>query len=179
MSVRRLVQTVSPPPGGGRTIDWDGTERRLGFILPTDYKQLVETYGAGNFGDFLHIYQPDTANEYVDLVHQQERALAALRHLRDGSGEHVPFRIDDPPELAAVGRSDNGDVIYWRRRDSDTPDAWTIAVNESRGPGWFEYEGNLTDFLAAALTAEIRVSVFPDDFPDPDSPPTFDPYDIQ
>ncbi|MFJ8748145.1 SMI1/KNR4 family protein [Streptomyces sp. NPDC102441] len=36
-----------------RSRDWPAVERELGTTLPTDYRQLVETYGGGVFDETI------------------------------------------------------------------------------------------------------------------------------
>ena len=58
MSLARLKRLV-PPVGRGRSyIDWADVERAMGTALPTDYKQMVETYGVGSLDDFIWVMQP-------------------------------------------------------------------------------------------------------------------------
>jgi hypothetical protein len=168
MAISDLAAVVPPPsPPVHAEIDWDTVEQRLGLPLPQDYKDFIARYGQGSFDDFLHPYQPATGNEYLDLVHRQQIDLGALRTLQRDFGEDIPYRVGDPAELLPVALTDNGDIVYWHVRDPKDPDSWTITVNESRGPEWFRYDGSFTSFLADVLARRIRVSVFPDDFPDP------------
>ena len=161
------LTSVSPPPahGGNRNVPWDEVERQLGLRLPQDYKDLIATYGEGTYGDFIHIYQPQSPYPTLDLVQRRDMDLGALRQAQEDVPEDVPFSLSDPPELLPAGLTDNGDVIYWRIYDTDDPDAWGIAVNESRGPDWHTYPDGLTRFLADTLSGRIRVSVFPRKFP--------------
>jgi hypothetical protein len=146
-------------------------EQEVGSRLPADYKELVAVYGAGSWDEFLHVFQPAQPNEYVDLARQGERARWALDYLQAG-GERIPYPIAD---LLAVARTDNGDTVYWLQRPRESPDTWTIVVNEARVDDWVEYDGAVVDFLADVLSAVFRCGVFPEDFPS--RRPRFTPYD--
>lgn len=76
--------------------------------------------------------------------------MTALRTLRDDFGEEVPYRLEQTYEILAFAVTDNGDQCYWHRT-SDNPDQWNLLVNESRGPEWFPFNGNTTEFPAATL----------------------------
>jgi hypothetical protein len=175
MSVERLTHIVEPPERPARTVDWPTLETELGLRLPHDYRDLVETYGPGSFDEFIHIYQPNSPLREVDLAHQRERAIWALKKLQEG-GEEIPYSLTDPVQLLPFGRTDNGDVCYWFMHDADDPNAWTVVVNAARDSRWVEYLGTVTSFLADVLSGTFEVAVFPDDFPSEE--PFFEPYDI-
>jgi SMI1/KNR4 family protein SUKH-1 len=165
-----LVALVAPPPRFPAILDWEAVEDRLGVRLPSDYKWLVERYGPGSFDDFLHIFQPGSDLESIRLEYQAERTAWALDYLRNG-GESVPY---ENSELLSFGRTDNGDTCYWVRRPVDDPEAWTIVVNEARGPHWSTFEHGVVQFVFDVLSGNHHVSVFPDDFPSWE--PEFAPY---
>jgi SMI1 / KNR4 family (SUKH-1) len=168
---------VAPAVAAGEVtpVDWADMQRRLGCGLPDDYKSLIETYVPGTFGGFIHIFRPAVPYPSIDLEEQIESSASALAELRRG-GERIPYRLDEPSELMAAGRTDNGDIIYFVRRPLDEPNSWTIAVNESRGDEWNEFAGGITDFLANAISGARRFTVFPASFPMDVVP--FEPYDI-
>ncbi|MFI9384812.1 SMI1/KNR4 family protein [Kutzneria sp. NPDC052558] len=169
-----LTELVAAPPRGSETVvDWRGVEGRLGFELPVDYKELVERYGPGVFDEFIHIFQPECPTESIDLEKQVSDSLWALNYLVQ-EGEVVPYDLRPPAEIISVGRTDNGDIIYLRRRPVENPDLWPVVVNEARGDDWGQFEGGLTQFLTDVLSGEIRTSIFPASFPSVD--PRFSPY---
>jgi hypothetical protein len=141
--------------------EWDSVEAALGVRLPSDYKWLVERYGPGSFDEFLHIFQPASSVEPVQLELQTREAAWALDYLRRG-GEVIPY---ENSELLPSCRTDNGDTGYWLRHPADNPEAWTIVVNEARGTRWSTFDGGIVSFLVAVLAGTHDVSVFPDDFP--------------
>ncbi|MEV8003420.1 hypothetical protein [Streptomyces sp. CS147] len=44
-------------PGRPQDVDWAGVESRLGAVLPSDYKRMVETFGEGSFDGLLNLMQ--------------------------------------------------------------------------------------------------------------------------
>ena len=161
-----LVQPPSSPPGAP---DWKSAEEALGFGLPSDYRQLVEVYGAGSFDEFISLLVPGHENPHLDLLRQRDVRLDALRTLREG-GETIPFDVDAGQEdIVPWAITDNGDVVYWIREPRDAPDDWRVVVNEARGPAWEAFAGSATEFLAAVLSETTRIAIFPEDFPS-DSP---------
>jgi hypothetical protein len=165
MSIRQLVELVEPP--SRREVSdhrWDVVEGDLSVRLPNDYKELVETYGPGVFGGFLHIYQPNAPWVQLDLKQQSDAELEALRELKE-DGEEIPYLLDGLAELISFGRSENGDAIFWHCADRSAPENWTVVVKEARGEEWFAFDGGATDFLFSVLARDVRVSIFPSDFP--------------
>ncbi|MCX4427229.1 SMI1/KNR4 family protein [Streptomyces mirabilis] len=174
MSIDELASVVSPPPGvQPGEVDWQSVEHLIGCVLPADYKEMVRRYGPGCFAQFIHIYQPSSELGAIDLPTQVGESLWALRYLRD-AGEPIPYRIDDPAEVLAFGRTDNGDVLFWRRAEIDAPDTWTVLVKEPRGEEWFEFPGDMSGFLAKVLDRTIAVPIFPRRFPSME--PIFESY---
>jgi hypothetical protein len=174
VSIDDLVSVVSPPQGGWYgEIEWADVERQLGCALPVDYKDVIRLYGPGHFSQFIHIYQPSSDLPAIDLVAQAGDSLWALKYLRE-SGEPMPYRLDDPAEMLAFGRTDNGDILFWRRIDLGSPEKWTVLAKEPRGEEWFEFLGGMSEFLAGVLTRRVVVPFFPRRFPS--MAPAFESY---
>ncbi|HTJ67424.1 MAG TPA: SMI1/KNR4 family protein [Actinospica sp.] len=167
MAISDLTAVVPPPAAEqqSQAVDWDAVEQAIGVRLPDDYKDVVALYGDGCFGDFIHLYQPDSPNPDHDLAHRQRIDLEALRSIQEDFPEDVPYRLSEPAELLPAGLTDNGDVIYWHLHDPNNPDGWTLAISDSRDPEWSTFTGGITQFLAEVLTGRTRISVFPKKFP--------------
>jgi hypothetical protein len=65
---------LAPPPGSpvdtGSPDQWGEVERALGMPLPSDYKQFINVYGDGEFGDFLYVFNPFSGCEQMNLLWQ-------------------------------------------------------------------------------------------------------------
>jgi hypothetical protein len=174
MSALDDLIALVPPPAQVPPVDWGGVVLPGGAAPPADYRALVEAYGPGKFDGFLRVLLPGAANRYDDLLQQTGAQIDALRTLRE-RGEDVPYDIDTPEgQLVAWGMTDNGDVAYWRRSPGAAPDTWTVAVNESRSPDWFEYDGPVTAFLRDVLSRRVHVDVFPEPEDWPSASPRFE-----
>lgn len=102
-----LVRLVQPPVRQSVAIDWASVEYALGVRRPDDYKRLAEVYGLGSFDDFIHIFQPQSRYDTIDLIKQraadQDNLQSFVTH-----GEELPC---DPSMLLPAGRTDNGETI--------------------------------------------------------------------
>ncbi|MEU6868930.1 histone-like nucleoid-structuring protein Lsr2 [Streptomyces sp. NPDC046876] len=150
---------LCPPSGSPTAIRWEPVEATLGMPLPADYKQLAETYGPGRFNNYLGVFHPHGVTEYVNLTGPMPARIRGQLHQQARQGRlPVPH---DPDALFAIGSTDNGEYLFWITEPADQPDRWRITVNEARGPGWFDYDGNLTGFLTSILTGHTHVPHFP------------------
>ncbi|GAA5003372.1 SMI1/KNR4 family protein [Streptomyces siamensis] len=155
-----LLQLVPPPEGAEVEVDWPRFEEALGVVLPDDYKWLVERYGPGSFNSFLYILQPVSPFHPTRLVESADRAAEILDELRE-NGEKIPYETD---ELLPVGKTDNGDTLYWVTRPEVQPNSWTVVANGARNTEWPHFDGGIVAFLVAVLSGAHRVEIFPRDF---------------
>ncbi|MDX1876085.1 hypothetical protein SBI67_28530 [Mycolicibacterium sp. 120266] len=141
--------------------DWARLYRHLGFVTPRDYEQIVDTYGAGEFDEFLLVLDPQNDNQYLDLKSQVNVRRQALLGL---TSEVIPYSIES---LTACAYTNNGDVIYWITDRSVNPDDWTVTINAARDNEWDEFDGTLLDLLVGLFTRTHVSPFFPEDFPSP------------
>ncbi|MER6031017.1 histone-like nucleoid-structuring protein Lsr2 [Streptomyces sp. NPDC001851] len=156
-SIDRLTR-LCPPPADPPPVDWDAVEATLGFRLPEDYKQLAATYGPGAFAGFIRIFHPHGITEWVNLTGSVPTTMQEQLQRDRAAGRPVPYA---PRSLFAMGVTDNGENLFWITEPRDDPDPWHLTVNEARGPGWYTFNGALTEFLASVLSGETDVPQFP------------------
>lgn len=157
-----LLRLVPPPADVAVHIEWGQVEDDLGVALPDDYKWLAEQYGPGSFDEFLSILHPSSPFYPTRLVEAAERAAEILDQLHASGREKIPYETND---LLAVGKTDNGDTIYWVTDPQDTPNAWKVVANGARNTKWPRFDGGIVEFLVAVLSGAARIDVFPRDFP--------------
>lgn len=166
-ATERLRRLLPPPahvtPPSQET--WSRVEDALCTRLPTDFIDLVSVYGPGSFDRFLWVLQPVNDPPALSLVGQAVDQLEVLREI-ERYGEEVPYAVsEEGSELLPWALTDNGDVCFWVRRPDASPDEWTIAVHDSRGPDWEAYAGSCTEFLVAIFEGTSVLDIFPRDFP--------------
>ncbi|MGW2841008.1 Lsr2 family DNA-binding protein [Streptomyces sp. NPDC001493] len=163
-TLERLGELCPPPAARQPPVDWARVESVLGTPLPDDYKQLTTVYDPGCFAGYLWIYDPRHTSVHVNLVGPASDRLR--EQMRSDHARGICPAPVDPALLLPCGGTDNGERVFWVRDHRGRPDAWTIAVNEARGPRWFTFAGNLTTFLVSVLGGETAVPQFPGDLLD-------------
>ncbi|MFF5028190.1 SMI1/KNR4 family protein [Streptomyces collinus] len=133
-----LTRTVPPPadPVDGHG-DWAGVEARLGVRLPADYRLLAETYGRGEFCDYLYLRTPFGTNPHNGL------------EWHDG--------------LVVWGGTMDADRLCWRPEGD--PDAWPVVI-VGRGTGREEHALTTSRFVEEWVTGRLRSAVLEDMEPD-------------
>lgn len=128
MDISRLIALVPPPENPPAPIDWQASEAVLG-PLPSDYKSLINTYGAGMFFGDLGFWAPK------DIAQQNDPTFASVLHGYAAGGPHepsVPGGAD--VDLVAGASSDTylpwggasgGQTGFWRTTNPD-PDTWPV-----------------------------------------------------
>jgi hypothetical protein len=123
-------------PGEGVQVDWTLAEQAVGLVFPADYRQFVESYGTGLFGD-LTIAAPGAA---VDLY---ELAADTYHRLVD---ELLPV-FPEPGGLVPWGTTPDGWICGWARSHDD-PDRWgTVRVEPASGCLEYACDQSFSSFL--------------------------------
>ncbi|MER6559571.1 SMI1/KNR4 family protein [Streptomyces sp. NPDC001027] len=139
----------------------------LGVGLPSDFRELADSYPTLEFDGFWRIPLPVPGMErdFVDGVFQE---LEVLRDLQEEDMSEGYVAHPDPGGLIPWSESLSGDVFYWRVTGSD-PDSWPVVVN-SRNLEWWEFDGGALAFLVGIVDGSIERRGLPSDVPgvDPD-----------
>lgn len=166
MSLDRLHEIVAPPAAPVETGDPDGwpeVERRMGTPLPADYKAFTNTYGSGTFDDFLFLFNPFAPDGPGNLVHERDATLEGYRETRGKFPDKLPLPpFPEPGGVLPLGRSDNGDELYWLTEGE--PDRWQVTVLAARAARQETHPLTVTEFLAELLSGRLRTRAFPRSF---------------
>ncbi len=157
-SIERLTQLIPPPPVPSQK-EWGLVENEIMTPLPSDYKELIDTYGGGLFDDCLWLLEPGCENKNYDLlIEAKERAEAF--ELLWGHGEAKPSELDEADSrVIPWATTENGEFVFWLARPGQDPDTWTVMVNEGRGPEWEHHEMTCTSFLVGVLEGDVRSEI--------------------
>jgi hypothetical protein len=163
--LERLRQVLPPPAEPvepGRPDGWAAVEALLDTRLPADFRAFTELYGSGTVDDFLYLFNPFAKGQDGNLLAEKDRVLASYRQTRARFPERLPLpAFPDAGGVLPLGRTDNGDELYWVTEGD--PDAWLVAVLESRAALLEVHRMPITGFLTALAANQLASSVLPED----------------
>lgn len=160
-SIEELTTLVTPPPVPRLAPgDWDACDSVLGFVTPSDYRVVIDTYGAGIFGGFVWFMLPQSNMKRLNMLTEMSAQRNVLREM--GEFEEVPYDIES---LIPCGATNNGDTVFWWTNGAADSTRWTIVVHSGRDPQWSAYRGNLLGFLTDIFSGRYKCEVFPEGFP--------------
>ncbi|MFD9338130.1 SMI1/KNR4 family protein [Streptomyces sp. NPDC060028] len=158
----RLVHLVGPPAAPVDAHgDWTAVETVIGTRLPHDYKRLVETYGWGEFCDFLYLRTPFGTSKHNGIEWQSA-------HHSTGSPERdyerYPYPLHPAPGgLLIWGTSMDADRLCWLT-DGDL-EKWPVIVWSSEG--WYEpHPMGATEFVKGWAGGNVTSGLIGDMEPD-------------
>ncbi|MEV4167480.1 hypothetical protein [Nonomuraea dietziae] len=151
------ITELIPPRTTPRSRSWEPVENEVGTLLPTDYKQLADIYGAGLFDETIWLLEPGCHHKIYNLnlasvVKEREEVLANLWEFEDKPAE---LREDGVRVLPWAFCEGSGNFLYWLLQPGQAPDDWTVMLNEGRGPEWESHRLSCSQFLFAAMTGDI------------------------
>ncbi len=133
----------------GSAQPWPGIESELGTELPSDYKQLCEAFGVGEFSEAVSVLCADDTL-IGDLLTMWRGLLE-----EDGGGElFPPHRIHAPGTTGGLipwATTRAGDLFFWQVTGGPV-DAWPVVASMEDAEGLHRYEMTATEFLYRVLT---------------------------
>ncbi|MEW2082705.1 hypothetical protein [Streptomyces sp. NPDC005283] len=115
-------------------VPWDSVEEELGTALPEDYKKLAETFGKGEFSEFLRVFTVGGTTQF-DLARIWKKFI-------DGSPEDGPDPLFRPYQMYRPGRRGLipwafGEMecsYFWLASAEEDPASWPIVTQGDRYP---------------------------------------------
>ena len=160
--LRQLLPPPADPVEPGRPDGWAEVETAIGTQLPGDFKAFTELYGSGMVDDFLYLFNPFAAGQDGNLLVEKDRVLAAYRQTRARFPDRLPLpAFPDAGGVLPLGRTENGDELYWVTEGH--PDAWSVALLESRAAFLELHPMPVTGLLAALAANQLTSRVLPND----------------
>ncbi|MEC4016973.1 SMI1/KNR4 family protein [Streptomyces sp. H27-D2] len=157
-SISRLIHFL-PSPSVPEQKNWPLIESQIGSTLPKDYKELVDTYGGGEFDRCIWLLEPGCANSGYDLIIAGKERAEAFEWLWE-TGEDKPTELEEEgSRLIPWACTENGEYLFWLVRPGQGPDAWTVMVNEGRGPEWERFAMTCADFLSSVLAGDMNSEI--------------------
>ena len=169
MSLEQLLE-IAPPPilppvDAGTPQQWTQVEAALGTELPTDYKALVNAYGAGWFGNYLTVYDPfHPAHRYPSVLSvfkksYDERLLVLAEREIVYDYERRFLFSPDANGLLPWGKDDNNGLFCWLTVGA--PDTWQTIVLSDDWDIFVQYPQTAVAFLVSWLTGRVDPDFYP------------------
>lgn len=163
------LRLLVPPPAKPYLGDgsWEQLFKELGTRLPTDYIELLDTYGAGCWSEWLNFVTPLRTNGRGFAYHANE-VLDGYRDLRAQHPEFQPLAVwPESGGFLPFANSVDGDVLGWLTQGS--PDEWPLIVYPRHAEQGPPLQGTLVDTLLDWLRGSLVTAGFPgrDDIDDP------------
>jgi len=150
----KVVAVTGWDTGRPYAVDWAQVEGRLGTALPTDYKQLVETFGNGAFDGYFSPLVPDSLSGCDGIVRRAE--VLAAHATAHGERLYEPYRLFPAPGgLLHWAGTEQDAEFYWLTEGPD-PDTWPILSTEDDHREWDRFDGSTAEFVFRLLTDRAR-----------------------
>ncbi|MEU8775526.1 SMI1/KNR4 family protein [Streptomyces sp. NPDC048606] len=157
----RLTRLVAPPAAPVDAFgDWPAVEAAIGTRLPDDYKRLVETYGWGEFCDFLYLHTPFGTSRHNGIEWQRPYPPDEPEPDR----ERHPYPLHPAPGALLVwGTTMDADRLCWQT--DGAPEHWPVVVwsragrYETHGTGTARF---IEGWAGGSVGSELSEATEPD-----------------
>jgi hypothetical protein len=178
-SLKRLTSYVKPPRNPvhtGTSKEWSAVEQKLGLTFPADFRELVETYGYGAFGEYIPF------NPFVNSDVPGETELEFQIRMYQDNMERVIKRSGTSYILSDKNRLFETQVSTWPKRPGLFPIArdassvlrayhtlhgdsnrWTVAESEVHEHYFFDTNLTLVEYLIKMIEDPAIPGRFYDD----------------
>ncbi|MFF2476168.1 hypothetical protein [Streptomyces sp. NPDC058066] len=150
--VNRIAQLAGHEPLGLDS-DWGTVEQELDATLPADFKQLVDTFGMGVFGEYLYPLG-DTSGEFSVSGDLSMLRQTLSRH-PDATSVYRPYAVFEPGKegLLSWAQSTAEEAeFYWLAQDGEDSDRWPIVARVDSTDDWHRFEMPVSEFIFRMLT---------------------------
>ncbi len=150
MWVRHVIELTGWEPLG-ISVDWAAMEEELQFPLPTDYKELFESFSGGTFSDSVYFLARDEGLAF-DFLTQWRVALSVDQDREtDGVSAVDPYSVYAPggEGLVTWASTEWGDEYCWLV-DAQRPGEYPILARADDGE-WHRWDMSTSEFLYRIL----------------------------
>lgn len=161
-AVQRLAEATGWTGRSYVETPWDVVQAKLGFELPSDYRDLHAVFPPGTFDapgvlNGVMVQPPYRVDGVPDHLHQFE---VEMQETEDWRREHPE---DVPEGLVPWARADR-EGLFWVCRSQD-PEQWTVAVSSGGIWGYDdvpvveEFDCGAVEFLIGFVTGSLHSRV--------------------
>lgn len=154
-NVEALARLLIATEADRDELAWPAIEREWGCVFPADYKEFLDLFGAGDFGDYLGVMAPFPRD------HEAYKAGMRMVRLESAMLEELDCPFPAYPAeggVIAFGATPNGDSLLYKT--AQEPGNWRIVTWSRAGGRWTEHEHGFVDFVLALLHAQLEDNPF-------------------
>lgn len=171
--VNKLIE-ISPPPLQQSASVTDGEWAQIleshRIDIPLDFREIVDRYGEGEFGNFLWLLLPGSRRPHMNMQRAIDDISSGLRMFRDMGDCNQPI-FPEEGGLIPWGMTLNGDALLWRTlRQSGR---WSVVVNPGRSLLFYDYPMRTSEFLYNLFSKQATIDALSECFSE--LPPPFNP----
>ncbi len=154
--VERVVELTGWTMDRTHPVDWVEWETRIETPLPSDYKQLVEIFGAGQFDDWISLDVPHPTAVYPHVhflsVHAPEpHGDRPQVHFHNTLAQARAACAEQPGKVLLSWAGCEHGSFYWHMNDPD-PDRWPVLATEDDFTEWDPLGDSASECLHRLLT---------------------------
>lgn len=155
-----LRNLVAPPEvnRNHNPITWNIVESILKTALPKDYKEIVEYYGPGTFGEMITLLVPSYELEPFEILYHWKLFKDSEEQIK----QFDPIRqavYPDADGLLQWASTAIGALVCWKVDDID-PDKWKVLVYDVENGQLYPTADNASTFLVKFVEWNHGVSLF-------------------
>ncbi|MFG2417186.1 SMI1/KNR4 family protein [Streptomyces goshikiensis] len=155
--VPRIVESIHWDPLS-LEIPWDAVEGELHCVLPEDFKELAQTFGAGVFSGFIEIAWTGGVERPLLGEWNSLRQISKVNTFAAEDLQRYGVYQPGGSGLLPWANTYSECQIYWLA-DSGPPSEWSVIVQDSEGE-WSEFKMSASEFIFRVLTeVEFKFSV--------------------
>lgn len=165
--LRSIARPPSNPKGPGTPAQWSQLETELHLNFPQDFKELVSTYGAGNFTNFFGVEAPFYSSPRYGPYRDWIRLMFDGVKLAKSSYPEEAVPLPVYPENGGLfpwGYTHNGGAMWWLTEGESAH--WPIiCLDDGNTKDFDRFDLPVVEFIEKWLTDQILVpTLTPPDF---------------
>ncbi|MCH7231573.1 hypothetical protein L0U85_12030 [Glycomyces sp. L485] len=134
----------------------------IGLDAPADYKELIDTFGAGAFNNYMQILG---LGERIQAFNLTENALYWDEYLKE-EWEDLPESMPDQLQgrtftVVNWATTEDGTQLFWIAESGKPSSQWRIAFYNDAGDRWEFHQQTTVEVLTALTRGELPTSLIP------------------
>lgn len=158
-NLKNALEVPENPIERGNSVDWSFVTPKLGLQLPFDYMSFINTYGSGEIGEWLLVFNPFSQDKNISFFDNLLSMLSSISTIKNDYPEFCPYPLlFEPGGLLPWGISFDGDIYCWLTEGLSS--TWKVVVIGRQSEHEI-FDFSFSDFLTLAIQGELRANTIP------------------